>query len=1164
MGASQDICAICREDFCDFETRCGHVFHEECLKVAVFSTKRNKCPYCRVEISPFKFLEAFICAKEDDDIDLESTDIESLKNTVKYCLTKEKLPIELIVQKMIDLCLDIDEMDFWLSKKQRNEKQSLFYASYVSGYSELSHKLIDLGCQLVRKKTENEIQIVDIKDYVKYNEIKVSEDDFSEDDDDEYYCSDSESEEIDVNENVMSFAVKINDMHFVQKLLDLGVDINSLDLNWSPLDVACENDNSELVAFLHEKGAKINLSNSEWKIVLKCKACMDIDIEYEVDVSPLTLACLNGSLNAIRTLHKYCPDLLSDDSVSWSAFAVAISLNNIQLIDLLIQLGGNINSVEAQFERNLLMIACIFGNVNVVKFVFENGQFDINIMDSLGNCTILYSKQHEIVKYLIENGADPLANTQDDKYTILHIACNDDNYELIEYLFSETIYAQIDLKTLSTAKKGLIELCLINHAINFKILDYLLQRGMDINEIDSNNVPFLARAYSCSTEGLKYLLEHGADVNSVDSDGINLLQNMFYNGRINIRSLLLLMDHGINLNSQSNDGRTIMHYILLCDLDIFDIMSAAEYLLESGARTDIPDNEGLFPFDLAFEKDPFSYVAKSMELNGSNYSKYISDEVRSNRCDHCMKLSASLKARCGHYLHINCLIKKTKCPVCDSRVTLSNVVENMIKEHCFSEISLLNDIELLCMLDNYIEDDRIIDFDTISDELKRRKALNKNFDITYCNYPKYIYAKACAYGRIELIKLLKSIKIVALNGYTIAYSIIFATASVNIEMVDLLLNDFGTKYVNYNIGRFNSVQSACIFRNSRLFDLFVGKGADLTVYYHNRNILQLACNFGSFEIVKKLVEDHGFDPISICYSKTPLHCLVEDVEKKIISNLESFCSPIEGLLHYIEKSEEECIEMAKYLLDRGANLNVVDEDHGETPVTLTGLYNREKVFDSFVDYSENVLKKPLKLKSHKKILISIAKCGKNLEFFEKVIKMGADVNWTDSEGVTALMEACESGNYEICRRLIELGANVNATCNYQLTALNYLCGKSDGNVKILELLVENGVDVHHITSDQRGALHFAAKSGSLTIVKRLLELGIDPNGRAFDFKTPLHFLFTWDWVDDANDTLAVAKVLVDAGADVNAADDNGDTPLSLTIKNLKYRKIAEYFKSIEN
>lgn len=85
----------------------------------------------------------------------------------------------------------------------------------------------------------------------------------------------------------------------------------------------------------------------------------------------------------------------------------------------------------------------------------------------------------------------------------------------------------------------------------------------------------------------------------------------------------------------------------------------------------------------------------------------------------------------------------------------------------------------------------------------------------------------------------------------------------------------------------------------------------------------------------------------------------------------------------------------------------------------------------------------------------------------------------------------------------------------------------------------------------------------MTIVKRLLELGIDPNGRAYGFKTPLHFLLAWEWVEDANDSLAVAKVLVDAGADVNAADDNGDTPLSLTIGNLKYRKIAEYFKSFK-
>ena len=52
-------------------------------------------------------------------------------------------------------------------------------------------------------------------------------------------------------------------------------------------------------------------------------------------------------------------------------------------------------------------------------------------------------------------------------------------------------------------------------------------------------------------------------------------------------------------------------------------------------------------------------------------------------------------------------------------------------------------------------------------------------------------------------------------------------------MVDLLLNDFGTNtliiwldiLIRYKVLVFSEIQ--------RLFDLFVGKGADLTVYYHN-------------------------------------------------------------------------------------------------------------------------------------------------------------------------------------------------------------------------------------------------------------------------------------------------------------------------------------------
>lgn len=140
-------------------------------------------------------------------------------------------------------------------------------------------------------------------------------------------------------------------------------------------------------------------------------------------------------------------------------------------------------------------------------------------------------------------------------------------------------------------------------------------------------------------------------------------------------------------------------------------------------------------------------------------------------------------------------------------------------------------------------------------------------------------------------------------------------------------------------------------------------------------------------------------------------------------------------------------------------------------------------------------------------------------FFEKVVKMGADVNWVGFWDRTTLMEASRSGNYEMCRRLIKLGANINAADHNHSTALHFLCFKDNDSVDILELLLKNGADVHHTSNDQKNVLHFAAETGSLRILKRLLELGLDPNCVANDLMTPLHFLLGSNWGTDENDCL---------------------------------------------
>lgn len=52
----QVLCGICKENSsCDFVTRCGHWFHEFCLKT--WFNSQISCPYCRQSVSKSKNAE---------------------------------------------------------------------------------------------------------------------------------------------------------------------------------------------------------------------------------------------------------------------------------------------------------------------------------------------------------------------------------------------------------------------------------------------------------------------------------------------------------------------------------------------------------------------------------------------------------------------------------------------------------------------------------------------------------------------------------------------------------------------------------------------------------------------------------------------------------------------------------------------------------------------------------------------------------------------------------------------------------------------------------------------------------------------------------------------------------------------------------------------------
>merc|ERR1712100_21540 len=89
--------------------------------------------------------------------------------------------------------------------------------------------------------------------------------------------------------------------------------------------------------------------------------------------------------------------------------------------------------------------------------------------------------------------------------------------------------------------------------------------------------------------------------------------------------------------------------------------------------------------------------------------------------------------------------------------------------------------------------------------------------------------------------------------------------------------------------------------------------------------------------------------------------------------------------------------------------------------------------------------------------------------------------------------------------------------------------------EIAKLLLENGAKVNQADTEGRTPLNEAAEQGHTEITNLLLKKGADPNNiaRKSDGSTPLHYAANAE----------IAKLLLDNGAKVNQADNDGYTPL---------------------
>ena len=156
-----------------------------------------------------------------------------------------------------------------------------------------------------------------------------------------------------------------------------------------------------------------------------------------------------------------------------------------------------------------------------------------------------------------------------------------------------------------------------------------------------------------------------------------------------------------------------------------------------------------------------------------------------------------------------------------------------------------------------------------------------------------------------------------------------------------------------------------------------------------------------------------------------------------------------------------------------------------------------------------------------------------------LLDAGANIHVRDEYGNTPLLHAADSCSVELVQRLLDAGDDIHARNYSRSTAL--LEAAAGGNMEVIHLLLERGADLHCEDDRMRNALMRAARGSCQAVptIDFFLSQGFDVNATSKDRSTALHLAV------DVEENGEVIRALVAAGANIEAREDEGKTPIHL-------------------
>jgi ankyrin repeat protein len=367
----------------------------------------------------------------------------------------------------------------------------------------------------------------------------------------------------------------------------------------------------------------------------------------------------------------------------------------------------------------------------------------------------------------------------------------------------------------------------------------------------------------------------------------------------------------------------------------------------------------------------------------------------------------------------------------------------------------------------------------------------------------------------------------------------------------LALSRRHTEMVKYLLEEGADVQMKYVTGNTALY-LAAGRGhaefvrlllsyskAELNMRgQHGMTPLLLALSQGHTEVVKYLLEEGADATLADETGNTSLYQAAGGGHGEIVrlllphSKADLNVRGQDGMTPLILALRRGRAEVAKYLLEAGADVTLVDEG-GNTALHLAAGRGYAEIVRILLSHS----KAELNMKGQRDMTpLLLALSRGHAEIVKYLLEAGADVTLANEIGNAALHQAAGGGHGEIVRILLSHSkAELNVRGQRGMTPL--LLALSWGHAEIVKYLLEAGADVTLANEAGNTALQQAVELDQAEIVRILLSRSkAELNVRGQGGMTPLLLALSWGHAE-------IVKYLLEAGADTTLVDETENAAL---------------------